>query len=63
MNDLALPLSFVGLPDWHVIQWVRGHPIEAEAVFLAVAFWVCVAVLAWAILSLEVERHKRRRGK
>ena len=25
VNDLALPMSFVGLPSWHVIRWIVEH--------------------------------------
>lgn len=59
-DSLALPLSFIGLPDWHIIRWIKLHPMEFKVSLLIFATLVLVIVLLWAIIALELERYRRR---
>jgi hypothetical protein len=58
MTCMALPLSFIGIPDWHVIRWIKGHPTEAKVSFLFAATVILLGVLCWSIISLELDRRR-----
>lgn len=56
MDDLALPVSFVGVKNWRVIQLLMNYKVAIEIGFIVMVGATAVGVVVWLAWDARTKR-------